>query len=114
MAVIYGIKNCDSVKKALSFFTAHNIPYTFVDFNTTPVNQDKLSQWIKKSDFKTLFNAKSATYRSLGLSSMELSDQDKLSWMEKENRLIKRPVIEYGSHVIIGFNISQYEGTFLS
>lgn len=114
MIVIHGIKNCDSVKKAFAFFVSHNIPYTFVDFNVTPPAKAKLLEWADKSDLNTLFNAKSMTYRALGLSAMELSDDDKIEWMAKENRLIKRPVIEYASHVIIGFNISQYEGTFLS
>jgi arsenate reductase (glutaredoxin) len=113
MVMVYGIKNCGSVKKALTFLTAHNIDYTFVDFKTTPVNQLKVSAWCDKSDLSLLLNTKGTTYKNLDLKSLTLSDIEKIEWMAKENRLIKRPVIEYGSNVIIGFNQTQYEGIFL-
>ncbi len=113
MITIYGIKNCGSVKKAFKFFHDHSIEYTFVDFKTSPVEKDKISQWSQKSPLSVLLNAKGTTYRTLNLKSLALSDNDKIEWMSKENRLIKRPVIEYNSNIIIGFNPTQYEGIFL-
>ncbi|HEX5624221.1 MAG TPA: Spx/MgsR family RNA polymerase-binding regulatory protein [Sulfuricurvum sp.] len=114
MVSVYGIKNCDSVKKALKFFDAQGIPYTFTDFKTTPVDAEKIAEWSQKSDLSTLFNSKSTTYRTLNLKSIITDDSLKVQWMAKENLLIKRPVIEYNSNVIVGFNLSLYEGTFLS
>ncbi|MDD2829081.1 MAG: arsenate reductase family protein [Sulfuricurvum sp.] len=113
MVTVYGIKNCGSVKKALTFLTTHKIEYTFVDFKTTPVDSKKISEWCDKSDLSLLLNTKGTTYKNLDLKSLDLSNNDKIEWMTKENRLIKRPVIEYGSNVIIGFNQTQYEGLFL-
>lgn len=112
MVVVYGIKNCDSVKKALKFLKENEINYALIDFKTSPVGIDKITQWCEKVDLSILFNTKGTTYRILALKSLNLADSQKLTWMAKENLLIKRPVIEYNSNVIVGFNLSEYEGIF--
>lgn len=112
MVVVYGIKNCDSVKKALKFLKDNGIDHTLIDFKTSPVGIDKITQWSKKADLSVLLNTKGTTYRTLGLKSLDLNDSLKIEWMAKENLLIKRPVIEYNSHLIVGFNLSEYEGIF--
>ena len=112
MVTVYGIKNCDSVKKALKFLNEQSISYTFVDFKTSPVKIDKVSQWLNHVDMSTLFNTRGTTYRLLGLKSLDLDDNNKAQWMSKENLLIKRPVIEYNSNIIVGFDSSKYEGIF--
>ncbi len=114
MITIYGIKNCGSVKKAFQFCNDHSLEYTFVDFKTSPVEKDKILQWSQKIELSVLLNTKGTTYRTLDLKSLALSDSDKIEWMAKENRLIKRPVIEYNTNVIVGYNLTQYEGIFLS
>lgn len=112
MVTIYGIKNCDSVKKALKFLNDRTISYHFVDFKTSPVNTQKIEQWSQQSNLAVLFNTRGTTYRTLGLKSLDLNDSEKIDWMSKENLLIKRPVIEYNSTVIVGFDLSKYEGIF--
>ena len=112
MVVVYGIKNCDSVKKALKFLNERSIPYSFVDFKTSPVGIDKVNEWLGHIDISVLFNTKGTTYRTLALKSLDLGDNDKAQWMSKENLLIKRPVIQYNSKVIVGFDLSKYEGIF--
>lgn len=114
MITIYGIKNCGSVKKAFQFFNDHSLEYTFVDFKTSPVDKNKILQWSQKAGLALLLNTKGTTYRTLDLKSLTLDDSEKVEWMAKENRLIKRPVIEYDANVLIGFNLTQYEGIFLS
>lgn len=112
MVTVYGIKNCDSVKKALKFLNEKSIPYDFVDFKTSAVQIDKIEEWLNNVDISVLFNTKGTTYRTLGLKSLNLSDNEKAQWMSKENLLIKRPVIQYNSNVIVGFDLSKYEGIF--
>lgn len=114
MITVYGIKSCGSVKKAFQFLNENGLEFTFVDFKTTPVNSQKITQWIEKSDLTLLLNTKGTTYRNLGIKSLDLDGAQKVQWMAKENLLIKRPVIEYNSNVIVGFNLSHYEGIFLS
>jgi Spx/MgsR family transcriptional regulator len=112
MVTVYGIKNCDSVKKALKFLNEKSVPYSFVDFKTSPVEIYKIQEWLHHVDISVLFNTKGTTYRTLDLKSLDLNDNDKAQWMSKENLLIKRPVIQYNSNVIVGFDLSKYEGIF--
>ena len=108
MLKIYGIKNCDSVRKAIKFFKSHELPYTFIDFRETPVEETTIKEWLKHSDIKTLFNTRGTTYRTLKLKGLDLSDEDKQLWLSKENMLIKRPVITFDNDMIVGYNESQY------
>ena len=113
MVRLYGIKNCDSVRKAVKFLKTHDIPYTLIDFRETPVDEATIRRWLEKSDLKTLFNTRGTTYRTLGLKALDLSDEEKRGWLEKENMLIKRPVLEFEDKVIVGYNESEYKNTLL-
>ena len=113
MIQVYGIKNCDSVKKALSFFKKHNLEYTLFDFKEESLACDTINKWLEKTDLKTLFNARSTTYRNLKLKELNLNDTAKQEWLCKENMLIKRPVVEFNSTVLVGFNEENYQGVFL-
>jgi len=113
MIQVYGIKNCDSVKKALKFFKNHNLAYTLQDFKTESVSCDKISFWLESSDMKTIFNKRSTTYRTLELKEKNLTEDEQKEWLCKENLLIKRPIIEFEDKIIVGFNEKNYEGIFL-
>jgi len=113
MIKIYGIKNCDSVKKAISFFKKNKLEYELHDFKTDPVGCETISQWLKNTDIKTLFNARSTTYRTLKLKEMNLSPEGQKEWLCKENLLIKRPVIEFNKELLVGYNEDKYKGVFL-
>ncbi len=113
MIDIYGIKSCDSVKKAIKFFKEHDIEYNFYDFKDKSVNCDKITLWLKSVEMKTLFNSRSTTYRNLKLKELNPDDSTKKEYLCKHNLLIKRPVIEYNDQIIVGFNLSNYEGVFL-
>jgi len=114
MLKIYGIKNCDSVRKALKFLKSHEIPFTFIDFRENPVDESTIRQWLQYADIKTLFNTRGTTYRTLKLKERNLDDEEKMEWLAKENMLIKRPVIVLDKKVIIGYNESQYSEQLLS
>lgn len=113
MIELYGIKNCDSVKKAISFFKKHNLEYILHDFKEKKVSDEKIASWLEKNDIKTLFNSRSTTYRTLKLKELNLDDKQKQEWLTKENMLIKRPVVEFNSQIIVGFNEDNYKGMFL-
>ncbi len=114
MIKVYGIKNCDSVKKALKFFKEHGLEYELIDFKTSPVGSTTVEAWLQQVPLKTLFNTRGTTYRTLGLKAMDLDDAGKAKWLSTENMLIKRPVIEYNGDITVGFDQTQYEGVFLS
>ena len=113
MIQVYGIKNCDSVKKALKFFKEHNLDYTLQDFKTDPISCDKVSFWLKSVELKTIFNARSTTYRNLKLKEKNLTQEEQKNFLCKENLLIKRPVVEFNGKVMVGFDKETYQGVFL-
>ena len=113
MIKVYGIKNCDSVKKALKYFDKHNLTYELFDFKQEKVPSETIASWLEKTDLKTLFNARSTTYRTLNLKEINPDDTQKQEWLSKENMLIKRPVVEYGEELLVGFNEENYNGVFL-
>ena len=113
MIKIYGIKNCDSVKKALKYFQKHNLEYELFDFKEQKVPCEKISFWLQKTDMKTLFNSRSTTYRALNLKELNPSDAEKELLLCKENMLIKRPVVEYKEELLVGFKEENYNGVFL-
>lgn len=113
MIQVYGIKNCDSVKKALSFFKKHDLAYNLNDFKTEKLPCSKIEEWLKKTTIKTLFNTRSTTYRTLKLKELNLDEAGLQEWLCKENLLIKRPVIEYKDELIVGFNEENYTRIFL-
>jgi Spx/MgsR family transcriptional regulator len=108
MLKIYGIKNCDSVRKALKFLKSRNIPFSFIDFRETPAEEETIRAWLAYTDIHTLFNTRSTTYRTLKLKAVELDDETKITWLAKENMLIKRPVIVLDEKVLIGYNEAEY------
>jgi len=113
MIKIYGIKNCDSVKKALSFFKKHNLDYSLQDFKTDKIGCDKISSWLSHVDIKTIFNSRSTTYRTLKLKELNPDDNEKKEWLCKENLLIKRPIVEFDNNIIVGYNEAKYKEVLL-
>ena len=113
MINIYGIKNCDSVKKAIKFFKTNNLEFSFIDFNMDSPDMDKIDNWLQKTSIDSIFNSRSTTYRNLKLKDKNLTDEKKKVWLATENRLIKRPVIEYQNELIVGYDSSKYHKIFL-
>lgn len=108
MIKVYGIKNCDSVRKALKYLKSHALEFEFIDFRETPVSDREISQWLKYTDINTLFNTRGTTYRTLKLKELNLDDEGEKVWLAKENMLIKRPVITVDNDVIVGYNENLY------
>jgi len=113
MIDLYGIKNCDSVKKAIKFFKAHNIAFELHDFKEQSVGPKEISSWLQQVPMKTLFNTRSTTFRNLNLKELQLDEEEQKKWLFKENLLLKRPIIDYNGTIIVGFDEENYKGIFL-
>jgi Spx/MgsR family transcriptional regulator len=113
MIKVYGIKNCDSVRKAIKYLKSHELAFEFIDFRETPVSEAEISKWLEESDINTLFNTRGTTYRTLKLKELNLDEEGKREWLAKENMLIKRPVITLDNDVIVGYNESLYNEKLL-
>jgi len=106
---IYGIKNCDSVKKAIKWLELQNIDYQFVDFKKTPPTASHIENWVTKVDWTKLLNKHSKTYRELSdeVKTLENAEQA-IVLMSQYPLLIKRPVIEFHDLTLVGYNEPSY------
>ena len=109
MITVYGIKNCDTMKKAFAWLEANGIAYTFVDYKKAGVAEAHLPDWFKRAGWETLLNTR-------GLMWKKLTDEERANVDEaKAHRLliqypsmIKRPVLDTGKKLIVGFSPEAY------
>lgn len=97
---LYGIKNCDSVKKARVYLDGHNVDYEFIDFRDSSIGINTINELIEKVGMEVLVNKRSTTYR--GLSDAQKSNITP-SLILDNITLIKRPVVVNGQQVLVGF-----------
>ena len=107
---IFGIKNCDTMKKARAWLDKHGVEYTFHDYKTAGIERSDLERWAKKVGWEPLLNRAGTTFK-------KLPDQDKngitsnkaIALMLKQPSMIKRPVLDAGGgKLLVGFNPEQY------
>lgn len=112
MIRIYGIRNCDTMKKALAWLDSHGKAYEFVDYKKAGVAAERLPAWLAKCDWPALLNTRGLMWRKL--SDEERADVDAgkaVRLMVAYPALIKRPVIEAGDLLLVGFDAARYEST---
>lgn len=113
MVNLYGIKNCDTVKKARNYLENNGIDYTFHDFREDGLNDVQLRAWVTKLGWEKLLNKRSATWRNLPQETKDnLSEVIALAVMEDQPTIIKRPVMETSTGVFIGFSEKTYDEIF--
>lgn len=103
---VYGIPNCDIVKKTLDWYQQKNIRVDFYDYKKRGIKKDKLVQWCKAVGWELLLNKKSTTWRSLPLEKQEkiTGEMAAILLMMEYTSIIKRPVIEMNDKILVGFN----------
>ena len=111
---IYGIKNCDTMKKARAWLEQHGVDYVFHDYKTEGIQRERLEQWCKKVGWETLLNRAGTTFRKLPDKDKAGLDADKaIALMLKQPSMIKRPVLELGGgKLVVGFMPENYSATF--
>ncbi len=106
---IYGIKNCDTMKKARAWLDEHGVAYAFHDYKTAGAPKDKLTQWSDKLGWETLLNRAGTTFRKLSDAEKDgLTEKKALALMLAQPSIIKRPVLEMGSKILVGFRPEIY------
>ncbi len=106
---IYGIKNCDTMKKARTWLDEHSIAYTFHDYKTSGIERAKLAQWSQTVGWERLLNKKGTTFRKLREADRTaLSEAKALDLMLAQPSMIKRPVLEHGTTLLVGFDPNTY------
>lgn len=108
MFTIYGIKNCDTVKKALNFLDNKKIKYTFVDFKKTPPSEVDIKRW-QKSFGGLPVNKSGPTYRKYKEEFESLSEARQIQFIQTQTSMIKRPILEHkGKTLCFGFDPERY------
>jgi arsenate reductase len=106
---IYGIKNCDTMKKARAWLDSHGVAYSFHDYKTEGIAKDKLKQWSDEIGWETLLNRAGTTFRKLPDGDREgLNERKALTLMLAQPSMIKRPVLDLGGKLLVGFKPEIY------
>ena len=107
---IYGIKNCDTMKKARAWLDGHGVKYAFHDYKVAGIDRAHLEKWVKKAGWETVLNRAGTTFRKLPEADRSDLDADKaIALMIANPSAIKRPVLELsGGKVLVGFRPELY------
>jgi len=113
MLTLYGIKNCDTVKKARRWLEENNVEYQFHDFRSDGLESKTVAQWLEVIGKDTLINRRSTTWKQLSDAERQQADgNDAAALLVAHPTLIKRPVLAAGKTLQVGFNPSQYASLF--
>lgn len=114
MIIIYGIPNCDTVRKALAWLNQHGIAYHFHNLKTEGISTQRLQAWVAQVGWEKLLNRKGTTWRRLP-AHLQTAVSDAASaqaLMQAQTSIIKRPVVEGASELIVGFDEAHYKNLF--
>ena len=106
---IYGIRNCDTMKKARAWLDAHDVEYDFHDYKVSGIDRAKLEAWAKAVGWEVLLNRAGTTFRKLPDDAKQNLDERKaIKLMLDQPSMIKRPVLERGRTLLVGFTAERY------
>lgn len=107
---IYGIKNCDTMKKARAWLDDAGAAYTFHDYKTAGIDKARLEAWAKQVGWEILLNRAGQTFRKLPeKDQLGLTEKKALALMLAQPSMIKRPVLDIGGKLTVGFKPETYE-----
>ncbi len=113
--IVYGIKNCNTVKTALDWLRTHNVEFEFHDYKTKGITKEKLKAWISQVGWESLVNKKGTTWRQLdeGIKTKITNAATAVDLMTDKTSVIKRPLLEKDGKVLtLGFDANEYARIF--
>lgn len=113
MYTVYGIPNCDTVKKALNWLKANHIPFEFHDYKKKGVSEALLHDWLRERTWEELLNRNGTTWRQTPEDQRPIDTATALLFMQANPSVIRRPIVANGSIVALGFNETHYQQHFL-
>jgi arsenate reductase len=106
---IYGIRNCDTMKKSRAWLDAHDVPHDFHDYKVSGIDRAKLEGWAKSVGWEVLLNRAGTTFRKLPDDAKhDLDERKATKLMLEQPSMIKRPVLERGRTLLVGFTAERY------
>ena len=113
MTTIYGIKACDTMKKARTWLDEHGVKYQFHDYKVSGIDREHLEAWCKKAGWETILNRAGTTFRKLSDDQKaDLNERKAIALMLEQPSMIKRPVLEKGARLLVGFKPAEYQAVF--
>lgn len=110
---MYGIPNCDTVKKARNWLQEHDVAYDFHDYKKAGVDADRVKGWVAKASLDTVLNKRGTTFRKLSDDVKASLDEEKaIALMVEHPSMIKRPIVEHANGLLVGFNAAEWADTF--
>ncbi|MDH0893969.1 MULTISPECIES: ArsC family reductase [unclassified Pseudomonas] len=107
--VLYGIKACDTMKKARTWLDEHGVAYDFHDYKVSAIDRANLQKWCAEHGWETVLNRAGTTFRKLDDAQKADLDQDKaIELMLAQPSMIKRPVLDLGNRTLVGFKPDLY------
>lgn len=107
--VMYGIPNCDTIRKARKWLEAEGVEYDFHDYKKAGISPEKLGEWVDEAGWETLLNKRGTTFRKLPDTEKADLDADKaVQLMEANPSMIRRPVLEHAGPLLVGFTPEAY------
>lgn len=114
MTTIYGIKTCDTMKKARSWLAGHGIDARFHDYRVDGIDEARLGGWVDRLGWEALLNRSGTTFRKLPDADRQDIDRDKaIALMLAQPAMIRRPVLERGDTLEVGFKPDRYAALFV-
>ena len=112
MYKVYGIPNCDTVKKAITWLKENDIPFEFHNYKKEGISQEKLNEWLTQEPWEVLVNKAGTTWKKLSEEEKANDNASAITLMLDKTSVIKRPIIEGDKIVAIGFKSENYEKVF--
>ncbi|WP_428239926.1 ArsC family reductase [Gynuella sp.] len=113
MTIMYGIPNCDTIKKARQWMQNNNQPFEFHNFKKDGISREKVQQWLAQQPWQELINRKGTTWRKLDQNLRDnMTEQSAIDTILDNPSIIKRPVLETGNKVYLGFTPDMYSQLF--
>jgi Spx/MgsR family transcriptional regulator len=110
---IYGIKNCDTMKRARTWLEGHKVDYDFHDYKSAGIDRPMLEGWAKKVGWEVLLNRAGTTFKKLPDADKEsLTEKKAIALMLAQPSMIKRPVLEAKGKLTVGFKPEEYKNLF--
>jgi arsenate reductase len=107
---LYGIRNCDTMKKARSWLDGRGVKYQFHDYKTAGIDRERLARWCGELGWETLLNRAGTTFRNLPeAAKTALDEHQAVELMLAQPSLIKRPVVDLGQRLLVGFKPESWE-----
>jgi len=106
---LYGIPNCDTMKKARTWLEARDLAYEFHDYKKSGITREKLDAWVKAVGWEVLLNRAGTTFRKLpDAAKVDMDQRKAIELMLEYPSMIKRPVLERGATLLVGFSPEKY------